>query len=79
MHPVILSGHHNIHNSDMKTILETCFLPGDPKDVRTSSVATINVNVSKPEEDCNNSNMSDPIDKAPPSSDEAQPPDEVSA
>ena len=46
--------------------------------MRTSSVATINVNVSRPEEDRNNSTMSDPIDEAPPSSDEAQPPDEVS-
>ena len=63
----------------MRTLSETLILPGHPGDARTSSVVTINVNVSRPEEDRNNSIMSDLIDEAPPSSDEAQPPDEVSA
>ena len=55
----------------MRTISETRFLLRDPGNTRTSSAVTINVNVSTPEEDRNNSTMSDPIDKAPPSSDEA--------
>eukprot|EP00731_Ephydatia_muelleri_P017466 Em0010g564a len=69
----------SVHICDMRTLSETLILPGHPGDARTSSAATINVNVSRPEEDRNNSTMSDLIDEAPPSSDEAQPPDEVSA
>ena len=67
------SGHQNVLDCDMRTISETRFLLGDPGNTRTSrsSAVTINVNVSTPEEDRNNSTMSDPIDKAPPSSDEA--------
>ena len=61
----------------MKTISDS-LLAGHPEDARTSFAATINVNVSTPEEDRNNSTMSDLIDEAPPSSNEAQPPDEVS-
>ena len=71
------SGHQKVLDCDVRTISETPFLPRHPGNVRTSSVATINVhvNVSRPEEDRNNSTMSDLIDEAPPSSDEAQPPD----
>ena len=65
------AGHQNVLDCDMRTISETRFLLGDPGNTRTSSAVTINVNVSTPEEDRNNSTMSDPTDKAPPSSDEA--------